>query len=168
MAEAVLTEIRPTDSDAMFGWVNDRATMVFSAPYRPTSRASHNAWFDGLGKNPGVVNFAIRETHAGEILGTVNLIDIHHVHRTAELTIKIGVKTDRKKGLGTSAIKQVVDFAFKDLNLQRVWLRVFTTNTGAIKAYANAGFSNEGTMRRAVWINGEFLDEHVMAVLKEI
>src|SRR6185312_14337415 len=95
------------------------------------------------------------------------LINIHPIHRLAELSIRIGTEADRSQGFGTAALKAALDFAWRDLNLQRVWLRVFASNERAITAYTRAGFQKEGVLRRAAWINGAWQNEIVMAVLRE-
>ncbi len=160
-----LTEVRPQDSETLFRWINDPDTVRFNAPYAPVPWANHVAWFDSLGKAHDRVVLAIRLNDS--IIGVVQLIDIHRVHRSAELTTRIGSDADRGNGYGTEAIKLAIDFAWRDLNLQRVWLRVFADNARAIKAYEKAGFQREGTMRRSAWIDGRWVDQEIMAVLRE-
>ena len=163
-----LTEVRGEDSETMYRWINDAETVRFNAPYLPVSWANHSAWFDGLGKNPSRVVLAIRGIEGQAIIGIIQLLDIHPVHRTAELTTRIGDDRHRGKGHGTEALKLAISFAWRDLNLQRIWLRVFATNTRAIRVYKKAGFTTEGTLRRAAWIDGQWVDELVMAVLREV
>jgi RimJ/RimL family protein N-acetyltransferase len=151
----------------MFRWINSAETVRFNAAYSPISWVSHSAWFEGIGKNPSRVILAIRKINEPNIIGTIQLLDIHPIHRTAELTTRIGEDDDRGKGFGTEALKLAVDFAWRDLNMQRVWLRVFASNERAIKAYENVGFETEGIMRRAAWIDGKWTDENVMAVLRQ-
>src|ERR1700761_163650 len=143
-----LTEIRPEDSDVLYGWINDPETVRHNAPFAPVTRLQHNEWFASIGKNPSKSLFAIRPLDSEVLLGTVQLIDIHPVHRTAELTIRIGKDANRGKGYGTDALKLLVDTAFRDMNLVRVWLRVFSSNSRAIRAYEKAGFEKEGVMRK--------------------
>jgi RimJ/RimL family protein N-acetyltransferase len=163
-----LTEVRREDSETMYRWINDAETVRYNAPYSPVSWANHGAWFDGLGKNPSRVVLAIRSIEDQAIIGVIQLLDIHPVHRTAELTTRIGDDKHRGKGHGTEALKLAISFAWRDLNLQRIWLRVFATNARAIRAYEKAGFTTEGTLRRAAWIDGQWVDELAMAVLREV
>ncbi|CAN0618912.1 GNAT family N-acetyltransferase [Burkholderia multivorans] len=165
-AKVILTEIRPDDKDALFRWINDSETVRLNAPYHPVDWKSHVAWYDGIGTNPSRLIFAIRQQESSEIIGTVQLIDIHPVHRSAELAIRIGNEINRGKGIGTEAVKLAIAFAFGDLNLVRVWLRVFSNNGRAIKAYQNAGMTAEGTLRKSAYINGEWLDQTILAVIR--
>ena len=161
-----LTEVRREDSEIMYRWINDAETVRFNAPYLPVTWSGHSAWFDNLGKDSSKIVLAIRETAGKELIGVVQLIDIHPIHRSAELTTRIGDAAKRGKGYGTEALRLTLDFAWRDLNLQRVWLRVFASNERAIRAYARAGFLSEGRMRRAAWVNGGWEDQIVMAALR--
>jgi len=162
-----LTEPKPEDSPILFGWINDPEIVRFNAPFRPVGHASHEAWFASLNRDPSRVFFAIR-AGGGKLIGSLQLVDIHPVHKSAELIIRIGMEADRGKGLGTDALKTVLAFAWNDLNLQRIWLRVFADNQAARRAYEKAGFVVEGTMKRAAFINGNYTDEIVMASLRVI
>lgn len=163
----VLTELRSHDSDVLFSWINDAETVRFNAPYAVVSRTAHEQWFANLGKDPKRIAMAIRENRDAAAIGVVQLVDIHSVHRSAELIIRIGAEESRNRGHGTDAVRIAVAHAFNDLNLQRVWLRVFATNARAISAYKKAGFVEEGVMQRACFIHGAWVDETIMAILRE-
>ena len=130
----VLTELRSEDSPRLFRWINDPQTVRFNAPYKPIHAASHAKWFERVLGDPKRIIFAIRNPTGG-LLGFVQLIDVDPIHRSAELTIRIGDDKNRNHGAGSEAVKLIVDFAFRDCNLQRVWLHVFATNKRAIRAY---------------------------------
>jgi len=61
----------------------------------------------------------------------------------------------------------LLGFAFDQLGLHRVWLRVFAENKRAIKAYKKAGFVQEGVTRDDEFFDGEFHDTIVMSVLEQ-
>jgi RimJ/RimL family protein N-acetyltransferase len=161
----LLTELRPEDSPHLFEWINDPQTARFNAPYKPVHAVSHDKWFESVLHDANRIIFAIREPR-GKLLGFVQLIDIDPIHRSAELTIRIGDDKNRSQGAGSDAVKLITDFAFRERNLQRIWLRVFATNKRAMRAYEKAGLKKEGTLRRARYIDGKWVDEIVMAVLR--
>lgn len=161
-----LTELRWQDSEILFGWINDADVMRFNAPYGPVHQPRHEEWFRALTADPARIIFAVRDKNEGRLVGTVQLIDLHPIHRTAELTIRIGSAVDRGRGFGSEAVGLVTAFGFEHRNLQRIWLRVFSDNPRAIRAYEKAGFTVEGTLRRACFIDGGWKDEVVMAILR--
>jgi RimJ/RimL family protein N-acetyltransferase len=58
-------------------------------------------------------------------------------------------------------------YGFEELDLHRICLHVFATNERAIRAYEQVGFRREGLLREAVWIDGAWVDELLMAVLRD-
>jgi RimJ/RimL family protein N-acetyltransferase len=160
----ILDAPRSRDSEALFGWINDSETVRLNGPYRPIDEASHEAWFTAIGQDPTRIVFAIRAE--GRLIGTVQLRHIHPVHRSAELSIRIGEAGDRGRGWGTVAVNAALRFCWDDLNLQRVSLHAFHDNARAIACYAKAGFVQEGVQRRAAFIGGAWKDVVIMAVLR--
>lgn len=163
----LLTELRDEDSRLLFQWINSPEIVHFSAPYTPIHSPNHQAWFDAVTKATDRVIFAIRTVSECSLIGMVQLIGIHPIHRSAELVIRIGDEARRNEGRGSEAVKLITDFAFKHRNLQRVWLRVFADNSRAIRAYEKAGFKVEGTMVHACFIDGRWRDETIMATLRD-
>lgn len=160
-----LTAIRRSDSPALYAWVNDPAIIRGSAPFRPVHEPAHEAWLAGVASDPSRIVFGIRLTGEDTLIGLLQLIDIHEVHRSAELVIRIGAPGQQGRGLGTEAVGLALRFAFDTRNLQRVWLRVFADNAAAVRCYEKAGFVREGVMRRAAFIEGVWTDIVVMAAL---
>lgn len=102
-----------------------------------------------------------------DILGLISLVDINYVNRSGELHIMIGDSKNRGKGIGTFAVKAMLDHAFDNLNLRRIELGVLETNSPAIKLYEKTGFVKEGVKRSSVYKNGQYVSMIMMAVLKE-
>jgi RimJ/RimL family protein N-acetyltransferase len=163
-----LSELRLDDADTLFLWINDPETVRFNAPYTPVHENGHRAWFEKVTRDATRVVFGIRARKDQRLIGLLQLADIHPVHRSTELIIRIGEETNRNRGAGSEAVQLGVQFAFRDRNLQRVWLRVFAGNHRAIRAYAKAGLQVEGTLRRACYVNGEWRDEVIMAVIADV
>lgn len=71
------------------------------------------------------------------------------------------------QGYGSEVTRFVVDWGFKMGGLHRVWLGVFATNVAGIKVYEKCGFKKEGQWPKEHWVNGEWVDGVLMAVLDE-
>lgn len=165
--KVVLTELRRSDSEALFRWINDPEVVRFNAAYTPVHESGHLAWFDRVTTDRDRIVFGVRTPESERIIGVLQLVDIHPIHRSAELIIRIGEDADRGKGLGSEAVGLAIAFGFRHRNLQRIWLRVFADNPRAIRAYEKAGMVREGLLRRAYYIDGAWRDEVVMAALEE-
>ena len=78
----------------------------------------------------------------------------------------IGEKEYWNQGYGTETMRVMCRYGFEELNLNRIWLRVYETNPRGRNAYQKAGFVHEGTLREAEYKRGRYIDVHVMSVLK--
>jgi RimJ/RimL family protein N-acetyltransferase len=162
-----LTPLQPEDSSTLYAWINDREQVILNAAWHPVSRSAHDSWFEKVQIRTDSVIFAIRLRDDQRLIGTCQLHDIHPVHRHAELQIRIGVPSERGRGLGTEALRRLLSFGFSDLNLHRVTLKVFASNERAIRAYENVGFVQEGVMRKMAHVDGRYVDVVVMGILRD-
>ncbi len=68
---------------------------------------------------------------------------------SAECIIDIGEKAYWGKGYGSETLKLVLDYAFYEMNLHRVSLKVFSFKEKAIRLYEKWGFSMKVRVARA-------------------
>ncbi len=153
------------DSVEYFEWINNRELVMLNSPYKPISWEAHSAWFQSLNKDQTFETFSIVENKSCSLIGSCSLRHIDLIHRNAELQIRIGNADFLGKGLGSDATLILLDHAFKDLNLKRVYLHVFESNKRAIAAYEKCGFIKEGLLQQAAYINGEYINILLMAKL---
>jgi RimJ/RimL family protein N-acetyltransferase len=67
------------------------------------------------------------------------------------------------RGIGTALLSHLIDIA-KELGLKKVHLTVRADNKRAIRLYSRFGFEIEGTFKKEMILNGEFLDDYRMAL----
>jgi len=72
------------------------------------------------------------------------------------------------QGIGTKLMGAILDLADNWLNLKRVELGVYTDNAAAIHLYQKFGFVEEGVKRAAAFGTGTWMDEVVMARLRDV
>jgi RimJ/RimL family protein N-acetyltransferase len=102
--------------------------------------------------------FGIRPLDSDKLLGLIELDGIIWPHGTSAVSIAIGEQAERGKGYGREAMGLVLDFAFRELNLYRVFLTVFNYNTAAMSMYEKLGFTHEGTHRQHLQRDGQRFD----------
>ena len=81
--------------------------------------------------------------------------------------IVIGEKNQWGKGYGQDAIRTLLTFVFGEMNLNRIYLRVYADHALAINAYRKCGFVEEGCLRQGVYSEGRYHDMLVMGILKQ-
>jgi RimJ/RimL family protein N-acetyltransferase len=164
--QVALTPLTVGDLPVMFGWINDRNEVLWNAPYRPVTEAQHAEWFETIQRQKDSVIFGIRLVETGRLIGSCQLHSIKDIHRSAELQIRLGESDGRNHGCGTEAVRLLLEFAFKDLNLRRICVHVLATNERALRLYERAGFVREGTLREAAHIDGRYVDIVLLGILR--
>lgn len=103
---------------------------------------------------------------AGRRVGLVELVHIDHIHRNCEFQIIIS-PSEQGRGYASAATRGALDFAFRALNLHKVWLLVDTENAAAIHVYEKSGFAVEGVLRREFFADGAYRDATRMAIFAD-
>lgn len=99
----------------------------------------------------------IAETLEGERVGLVELVEITYIHRRAEFQIIIAPE-QQGKGVGKAVTQLAADYAFRVLNINKLYLTVSTDNPGAIALYRACGFKEEGHLVDEYFVDGHYQD----------
>lgn len=83
------------------------------------------------------VLFSMIEKSSGSFIGNIELMDFTETE--AELGIAI-TAAKQDLGYGTEAIRAVTGYAFDELGLKRIFLKVYPDNGRAIRVYEKCGF----------------------------
>jgi RimJ/RimL family protein N-acetyltransferase len=160
-----LRSVRDEDFNLLLGWINNRNLVILNAPFRPISKVEHQQWFDNLGVRKNLAFFMIEDVDSGLAIGSCQLTNINDIHRSAELQIRIGRSDYQNKGVGSEAVRLLIEHGFDKLKLHRIMLYVFSTNLRAIHVYKKNGFQQEGLLREAAFIEGCWLDVLVFGLI---
>ena len=157
------------DIPLFVSWFNDWRTSRTLALRAPMSTPSEERWFDRMLEDQGkggylFVSCLLEDDRA---IGNCGLFELDLLNGSAGLGITIGRPEDRGRGLGSDALRALLGFAFGQLRLERVWLDVYELNPGARRVYERVGFVYEGTLRRAAFREGRYLDVVRMAILAD-
>jgi RimJ/RimL family protein N-acetyltransferase len=153
-----------SDLAACVKWIQDPEVREFLMFRYPMSMAEEERWYDSLLKSGTDRIFAI-ETLQGRYIGNIGLHRIDLLDRHAELGIFIGDKAHWSKGCGAEAIKLLLEVAFGELNLHKVYLHHQKHNARARKCYEKCGFTEEGVLKDHIYKNGKYIDAPVMGVI---
>lgn len=163
-----LRALREDDLKSALAVMNNPAVTRYLNFMRPWSAAEEKAWLERSmrGDDPTTFTLAI-ETPDGEYLGATGLMRIDLRNRHAEFGIAIGQPENWGRGLGSEATLLILRHGFEEMNLHRIYLRVFDYNERAQKAYKKFGFVEEGRMRQAHFRHGSWHDVLFMGILAE-
>ncbi len=100
----------------------------------------------------------------GAVEGFAILQGVTSPHR-AILLKRIAVRTPGR-GMGRALVRFAMERAFVVHRAHRLWLDVFVTNTRARHTYAQLGFQEEGVLRDAILLDGEYQSQVLMSLLE--
>jgi len=161
-----LRPVQPGDLPKFAEWLADPEVRRWLAalPEAPTLE-DEVEWYEDSRANPDNVLWAI-ESLDGQLMGTVELRVVPYAKR-AELGIAIQDKSQWNHGYGTDAIRQVLDYGFADLHLNRIELTVDQENARGRRCYEKCDFSEEGVLRQHRIVDGAPVNTIVMAILRD-
>lgn len=133
-----------TDSDLTrrVEWLNDPETVrLFTGtlPDRRYDMFDAQRWRHSTENDPLTLVWSI-ETKGERHIGDVDIHDIRRTEGLARLTILIGNKEYWGRGFGTDAVMTLLKYAFDEMRLNAVNLRVCDFNRRAIRCYEKCGF----------------------------
>ena len=148
-------------------WMNDfQVTDYTGRSAQITALDSEKEWLENSIKNTENRNFNIIELNENKLIGTVGLNSFNWFERSAVLGIFIGDADYRSNGYGTEAIKLILEFGFKYLNLHSIRLNLLSINERAHKCYLKCGFKDTWKSREQAFLNGKYYDKLHMDILE--
>ncbi len=138
-------------------------TNLFPNPYTVKDGIS---FIDFATKDDPIHIFAIDIN--GEAIGGIGIHPQSDIFcKNAELGYWIGEPFWGQKII-SKAIKQMVDFGFSTYAIDRIFARPFGTNVSSQKVLEKNNFILEGRYEKILYKNGEYLDELVYAIRRNI
>jgi ribosomal protein S18 acetylase RimI-like enzyme len=103
--------------------------------------------------------------HDGRVVGWCDILRNEREGTRHSGHLGMGILPDyRGNGIGTRLISETIADAISK-GITRIDLEVFASNTRAIALYRKMGFIEEGRKRRARFLDGEYDDNVVMALV---
>jgi RimJ/RimL family protein N-acetyltransferase len=163
-----LRPVEVEDVPLLLKWINDPEVNRFLGAFQPYNAVREREWVEGLYKQPGDSVLLIVLKEDDRPIGSCGLHQLRMdvPNRCCELGILIGEPEFQSRGYGAEAMKLLCDYGFNRLGLRRIGLRVYEYNRRAIRCYEKVGFREEGRLREARFIDGQFCDVVMMGLLE--
>jgi len=145
-------------------WINDPLNNTYLHYDLPLSEEKTEKWFDN-NKDRIDRYDAIIEAD-GVSVGLIGLIGIDSKNKKAEYYVTIGDRNYLGKGIAKKASLILLEYAFKTLELERVYLYTEIDNISAVKLYEKIGFKKEGIIKKDVFSKGRYVDRYVFGLTK--
>ena len=157
--EIKLRKWNDTDLDTLVKYANNYnvakwLTNGFPHPYTMEDGKAYLSMIKN--DNPTKV-FAIEVN--GEAVGSIGIFPQSDIHeKSAEMGYWLA-EAYWGQGIIPKAISQIVEYGFQTFDIVRIFARPFSTNVSSQRVLEKAGFTLEASLQRALYKNGEFMDE---------
>ncbi|MBE5867387.1 MAG: GNAT family N-acetyltransferase [Lachnospiraceae bacterium] len=159
--------MREEDTEDIVRWRNSDAVRQRFIYRGIFTEETHRNWIRTMVEPGKVVQAMICESATDKAVGSVYIRDIDRTHSKGEYGIFIGEDSARGRGIGTAAARLMIRYAFEELGLHRLFLRVLADNVQAISSYEKAGFQREAYLREDVFLDGKYQDVILMAIINK-
>lgn len=115
---------------------------------------------------PMPVNICFRIDKDNKTIGQVCLKNIKWINHKAEISLFIKAE-EQGHGYGYSALKAIIEYGFNRINLYRLEAEAVESNIPSLKLIQKTGFIEEGRLREAKFVNGNYKDLLRFGLLKK-
>ena len=146
-----LSPLEKKDAEKFYQWMNDLGTTVYlNAWHMIMTLEQENRFIESVtGGDLKNYVLGIVDNKTDELVGSTGFHKVDEINRHAEIGLVIGDIGSRGKGIGFETSQLMLDFGFHALNLNNIYLRVYSFNKRAIHLYKKIGFKEIGIHREA-------------------
>ena len=112
-------------------------------------------------KNLGLALF-----RGDDLVGSIGFNRLEWASRSCEIGYWIA-REEEGKGIITRACRALIDYAFEELDMNRVEIRCSAENTRSAGVPERLGFKREGMLRQAEMLNGRAHDFYIYGLLAQ-
>lgn len=154
------------DIDTLYTWEFD-IKLSLEAGWGPTSsRAAFRHRYEQRITEPEKDLVMLAILFEGILVGFVQLAMIEEYERRASVGVVVGEKAVWRRGVASTALRILLDYAFTVRALERVSAEVYGFNQGSQRLMEQVGFQKEGILRQYEIHNGVRQDMHIFGILK--
>lgn len=162
-----LRAFEPDDYKTTIKWrKDDKIWDMLGGTKYFVSEAYEKQWIENTIFNSKDVKLAICLVENEKHIGNVYMTNINEINRSCVSHVLIGEKEYWGNGYAREALLLAIDYMFNERNIHRIQANVLVSNVASLKMHEKCGYKLEGTLREAVYKNGKYQDQYVLALVK--
>ena len=165
-----LRALEPEDLDFIYRLENNEAMWEVSNTQTPYSRFLIRQYLENAHQDiyeAKQLRLAICKTGTFEPVGLIDLFDFDPVNNRAGVGIIIENSPDRGKGLGTEALRLVIEYSFKKLQVHQLYANIDPANVASTTLFTNFGFLLTGVKKDWNKRNNLYFDEALYQLINK-
>lgn len=158
-----LTSVKKEDAKTIYDfYMEDKEELknVFTFISDDLTLEDEEAFFEKHGEDHP---FVIRVNN--KICGYAVLYDYKELNKSISILYYVN-SNFRGKGIATNAIKRLLQYAFEELDVNKVMFFINTDNYDSLNLVKRLGLREEGTLLDNDFVNGKYHDQKLYAILK--
>lgn len=174
--KCILTAMTKDDIKQTLEWVNDPDYRYWNGTVFPVSEIEHIDFMIDKVKSSYNKTFTIKDKETMESIGFAGIKNADLVNSNCEIYGSIGrdeesyIKNYRGgylgRGYGAEAFLLLSEFCLYELNIHKIYSKVYAYNDRSYKAFIKAGFHEEAKLREHHFVHGKYCDVFIMSKLR--
>ncbi|HEX2969564.1 MAG TPA: GNAT family N-acetyltransferase [Bacteroidales bacterium] len=161
----------PEDLELLYNWENNNIYWVISNTLTPFSKYTLKRYLEDSHKTifeTGQIRLMIDVVDEWKTIGTIDLFDYDPFHNRAGVGILLADESYRKKGYASMALKCLIDYCFKTLQLHQLYCNILEDNCESIELFTKNGFKKIGIKEDWIKTSGGYLNEYMFQLLNPV
>jgi RimJ/RimL family protein N-acetyltransferase len=137
---------------------------------RELSLQNQENWFNRLITAPNDFMFTIVDLESNKPIGAAGLLYTNWVIRSADFSFYIGKDNlyIDDKGYAYDAAKLLIDYGFKNLNLNKIWMELYEFDKKKTDFFFNNfPFKQDGVLRENCFEDGRYYNSIIISLLQK-
>ncbi len=163
-----LRALEPEDLELLYDWENNDSYWIISNTFTPFSRYTLKRYLKNSHKNiyeTGQLRLMIDLIAEKKTIGSIDIFDFDSFHKRAGIGILIADEDSRRKGYATMALKCLINYCFKTLQLHQLYCNILANNCESIELFKKIGFVQCGLKKDWIKTAEGYLDEHLFQLI---
>ena len=145
-------------------WLSDPEINQFLETKEQTDEQIQD-YIIAMEKSPNDFLFGIFDQQSNFHIGNIKLGFISYKHGFGEIGLLIGEKSYQGKGIGSTSIQLICDYAQKEVGLRKTTAGLYANNISSHKAFLKVGFREVGRWTNHRFFHDRFIDEILLEKL---
>lgn len=169
-ASTRLRELTSEDAGSLYALVDsNRKYLRQWLPWVDKQQGSHDSgkFIEGArNDNQAGVALTLGIEHQGEIVGVIGFHEFDNATRQTSMGFWIS-SSHQGKGIVSSSCARLIEYAFTDLGLKRVVMKIAEDNVPSRRVAERTGLVCEGNSRQSEWLYDHFVNQVIYATVAD-
>ena len=164
-----LRKLSPADDRDMFEYASQPLVTQYLLWYPHEDVGQTRRYLEALQtsyKHGEFYDWALVHTDTGKMIGTCGYTSFDHEHRRAEVGYVLN-PLYWGKGFAREAVLAVTEFAFRELDMNRVEAHFIEGNARSRRVMERCGMTHEGMLQQYMFIKGDYRNIGICAVTRD-